>query len=39
MMTPEWIDDALSEELPLLRDRGEGQHLEFMESYPENGNS
>ena len=32
-----WIDEVLSRELPLLRDRGEGQHLEFMERYPENG--
>lgn len=33
---PEWIDEALSQELPLLRDRGEGQHLEFMSVYPQN---
>ena len=33
----EWLDEALSKELPLLRDRGEGQLLEFMERYPENG--
>ena len=32
----EWIDEALSRELPLLRERGEGQDLEFMRSYPEN---
>ena len=38
MAKPEWIDEALSEQLPLLRDRGEGQHLEFMISYPSNGN-
>ena len=37
MGRPEWIDEDLSEELPSLRDRGEGQHLEFMERYPENG--
>ena len=37
MAGPKWIDEALSRELPLLRDRGEGQHLEFMERYPENG--
>ena len=37
MARPEWIDEALSEELPLLRDRGEGQYLEFMECYPNNG--
>ena len=32
-----WIDEVLTRELPLLRDRGEGQRLEFMERYPENG--
>ena len=37
MSSPEWIDEALSRELPVLRDRGEGQRLEFMETYPENG--
>ena len=37
MAGPEWIDEALFRELPLLRDLGEGQHLEFMERYPENG--
>lgn len=38
MAVPEWIDEALSEQLPILRARGEGQHLEFMVSYPSNGN-
>jgi hypothetical protein len=33
----EWIDLGLSNQLPVLRDRGEGQHLEFMVRYPENG--
>ena len=37
MAESNWIDQALSGELPLLRDRGEGQHLEFMERYPANG--
>ena len=37
MSKPEWIDEALSQQLPVLRDRGEGQHLEFMLSYPQNG--
>ena len=37
MAGPIWIDEALSGELPLLRDRGEGQHLEFMARYPANG--
>ena len=35
MAGSEWIDAALSKEMPLLRDRG--QHLEFMERCPENG--
>lgn len=37
MATPGWIDQALSDTLPVLRDRGEGQHLEFMAKYPESG--
>ena len=37
MAGPIWIDEGLSKELPLLRDRGEGQHLEFMACYPKNG--
>ena len=37
MAQPTWIDGTLSEQLPSLRDRGEGQHLEFMEKYPSNG--
>jgi hypothetical protein len=37
MNYPAWTDEVLSRELPLLRDRGEGQHLEFMVSYPANG--
>ena len=37
MSEPIWIDQALSEDLPLLRDQGEGQHLEFMARYPDNG--
>lgn len=32
-----WLDEGLSCELPVLRDKGEGQHLEFMQSYPLNG--
>jgi ATP-dependent DNA helicase RecG len=34
---PEWADAALSAQLPILRDRGEGQSLEFMARYPDNG--
>lgn len=37
MVGPEWIDEALSRDLPVLRNRGEGQYLEFMDRYPENG--
>lgn len=37
MVVPSWIDETLSETLPVLRDRGEGQHLEFMVEYPKNG--
>ena len=33
----EWIDKNASGQLPLLRDRGEGQRLEFMAEYPTNG--
>ncbi|ESY98072.1 ATP-binding protein [Mesorhizobium sp. LNHC209A00] len=34
---PDWADPALSAQLPLLRDEGESQRLEFMRSYPQNG--
>ena len=37
MLSSEWIDENLSRELSLMRDRGEGQRLEFMGSYPKNG--
>jgi hypothetical protein len=37
MSLPGWADKDLSMQLPILRDRGEGQHLEFMAHYPENG--
>lgn len=37
MSLPNWIDKSLSESLPILRDQGEGQHLEFMAGYPQNG--
>ena len=37
MPTPEWIDETLSRALPQLRESGEGQHLEFMLLYPDNG--
>lgn len=38
MANPRWIDQELSKELPILRDGGEGQHIEFKEFYPSNGN-
>jgi ATP-dependent DNA helicase RecG len=31
-----WIDDEASEQLPVLRARGEGQALEYMRSFPDN---
>lgn len=31
---PLWIDERLSAELPVLRARGEGQDLEYMEGFP-----
>ncbi len=37
MPDSEWIDDELSKELPVLRDCGEGQRVEFKEKYPSNG--
>ena len=37
MAGPAWIDEALSRDLPMLRDRGEGQDLEFMARCPKNG--
>ncbi|MCY4378930.1 MAG: ATP-binding protein [Candidatus Dadabacteria bacterium] len=37
MVTRKWVDQRLSEMLPALRDAGEGQHVEFMSEYPENG--
>lgn len=34
---PVWIDKGISEELPTLREQGEGSHLEYKSEYPENG--
>lgn len=31
----EWADAEASRQLPILRSRGEGQHIEFMRSFPE----
>jgi len=33
---PEWADEKLSSELPILRSRGVGQSLQYAESFPEN---
>lgn len=33
---PPWADASLSRDLPVLRSRGEGQELEYMERFPEN---
>jgi ATP-dependent DNA helicase RecG len=36
MEIPEWADDELSKELPILRSRGENQNLEYIEAFPQN---
>lgn len=33
---PDWADERLSNDLPVLRSRGEGQDLEYMDVFPEN---
>ena len=33
---PDWADESLSRDLPILRSRGEGQHVEYMQAFPEN---
>ena len=35
MTVPDWADENFSKELPVLRSRGEGQYLEYMESFPQ----
>jgi len=35
MSLPAWADEQLSVDLPQLRARGEGQHLEFKQEFPE----
>ena len=35
MSLPDWVDEHFSKELSILRSRGEGQHLEYMESFPQ----
>jgi ATP-dependent DNA helicase RecG len=36
MEIPSWADEQLSRDLPVLRSRGEGQHLEYKETFPQN---
>lgn len=36
MKIPNWADEKLSRDLPVLRSRGEGQHLEYKEIFPQN---
>lgn len=36
MKLPSWIDEQLSSDLPILRSKGEGQHLEFKKTFPQN---
>lgn len=36
MEIPNWADEQLSKDLPILRSRGEGQHLEYKEVFPQN---
>jgi len=36
MSIPDWADPQLSQDLPVLRSRGENQDLEYMESFPQN---
>jgi len=33
---PSWADEKLSRDLPVLRSRGEGQHLEYKKIFPQN---
>jgi len=33
---PDWADESLSRDLPIMRARGEGQELEYMETFPGN---
>lgn len=36
MEIPIWADEMLSRDLPVLRSQGEGQHLEFIKTFPQN---
>ena len=33
MDIPIWADEQLSKDLPVLRSKGEGQHLEYKEAF------
>ena len=36
MKLPNWADEQLSSDLPILRSQGESQHLEFKKEFPSN---
>lgn len=36
MEIPNWADEKLSRDLPVLRSQGEGQHLEYKKIFPQN---
>lgn len=36
MEIPSWADEQVSRDLPVLRSRGEGQNLEYIEIFPQN---
>lgn len=36
MEIPNWADEKLSKDLPVLRSRGEGQYLEYKQIFPQN---
>lgn len=36
MVTPDWADEVLSRDLPVLRSRGESQELEYKSIFPSN---
>jgi ATP-dependent DNA helicase RecG len=36
MKLPNWADEQLSNDLPILRSQGESQHLEFKKKFPSN---
>lgn len=36
MQIPDWADEGLSRDLPILRSRGESQDMEYKEKFPDN---